>query len=190
MSPTTEIDAIASINSVFSKIPDPTTRDRVLKWAWDKFATKAPSSSGLNIQDVRGGRSRAKAKVKVGRKVKLSSKVASRPSIVKELNLCPKGKKTFKDFVKEKQPTTNQEKCTVAVYYLRQELDFTAVSISHVFTCYKDAGWRIPDLCNVMKITASRKGWVDTSNTESITITPGGENLVEYDLPKQNKGKA
>jgi hypothetical protein len=185
----TEIKAITTLDNVFSQLQDSVARDRVLKWAWDKFATKSLPSLELSISDKKNVKQRTKEMVKITRRAKSPSKARLRPSIVKDLNLSPKEKKTFKAFVQEKQPKTNQEKCTVAVYYLRQELGLDSVSINHIFTCYKDAKWRVADLYNVLALTASRKGWVDTSNMESIAITTHGENLVEQDLPLKEKSK-
>ena len=181
-----EIDAITTLDNILSELQDSSTRDRVLKWAWDKFATKPLPSLEPPTTASGSGRSPAKKKIKTA---KSPSKSRPKLSIVKDLNLSPKGKKAFKDFVLEKQPKDNQEKCVVAVCYFRQELGFDAVSINHIFTCYKDCSWRVPDLYNVLAITASKKGWLDTSNMESITITTRGENLVEHDLPRQGKGK-
>jgi hypothetical protein len=46
---------------------------------------------------------------------------ASQPKIVKELDLRPKGKTSFADFVKAKNPTSNHDKHAVAIYYLSHE---------------------------------------------------------------------
>ena len=32
-----------------------------------------------------------------------------------------------------------------------------------------------------------QKGWLDTSDRDSITVTTNGDNVVEYDLPKEKK---
>jgi hypothetical protein len=108
--------------------------------------------------------------------------------MVRDLNLKPKDKKSFADFVAEKQPSSNFEKCAVAVYYLKNELSIDAVTPSHVFTCFKDAHWRVPpNLPNALAVTAHRKGWVDTRDTTSLAITTHGENLIEHDLPRKKK---
>lgn len=188
MSSISEIDAITTLDNVLSQLQDPSARDRVLKWAWDKFSTKPIPSPEILAADGRG--SQAKRTARTAKQAKAPAKPKPSISIVKDLNLSSKEKKAFKEFVKEKQPATNQEKCTVAVYYLSHELSLSAVSIDHIFTCYKEANWRVPDLYNVLVLTAHKKGWVDTSNMRAIVITTHGENLVEYDLPRQPKAKA
>lgn len=189
MSPVSEIEAITAIDNALSQLDDSAARDRVLKWAWDKFSSKpAPSAeplfeTGKPIRAKTAKAKKAKAKTKGTSKSKLSL------SIVKDLKLNPDGKKSFREFVNEKQPSTNQEKCTVALYYLQHELGMEDITVNHIYTCYKEVNWRITDLYNILVLTASRKGWVDTSNTENIKITPRGENLVEHDLPRKTKGK-
>ncbi len=189
MSPVSEIEAIAAFDSALSQLDDSAARDRVLKWAWDKFSSKpAPSAEPPHEAGKPIRVKSAKAK-KVKAKTKSVSKSKSSLSIVKDLKLNPDGKKSFKDFVSEKQPSTNQQKCTVAVYYLQYEIGIEGITFNHIYTCYKDVNWRITDLYNILLLTASRKGWVDTSHTENIKITPHGENLVEHDLPHKTKGK-
>lgn len=185
MSPVSEIDAIVALDNALSQLDDPSVRDRVLKWAWDKYSSKPlfsmepPPAISKPVRTKNTNKKNAKG----------SAKTKSSPSIVKDLNLNPEGKKSFKDFIQDKQPTTNQQKCTVSLYYLRFELGIDSITINHVFTCYKTANWRVADLYNVLVLTASRKGWVDTSNMENIGITTHGENLVEHDLPHKAKGK-
>jgi hypothetical protein len=129
-----------------------------------------------------------KKKVKSkGEKRKLKAK--SGATIIKNLNLRPKGKISFKDFVAEKRPPANLQKCTVAVYHLQHKLGLKGIGVNHVFTCYKEVGWRVPpNLSNTLSVIASIRGWLDTSNKEDIKTTTHGENLVEHDLPLKLKG--
>ncbi len=44
--------------------------------------------------------------------------------------------------------------------------------------------WRLPsNLRNNLQKTAFTKGWLDTTDTDKITITPQGLNFVERELP-------
>jgi hypothetical protein len=71
---------------------------------------------------------------------------------------------------------------------LKTELGVSNVTLSHVFTCFKDAHWRVPpDLANALALTAHRKGWVDTRDTDDLSVTTHGENLIEHDLPRKAK---
>jgi len=181
----TEIDALTKIDKLLETVTDSAARDRILNWIWDKHAS-SPSPQ----QKV--GESGGKRKKKQGKKKQRKKKGTQRRStlsIVKGLDLKPKGKTSFADFVKEKNPSSNQDKCVVSVYYLRHELGNKAINANDVFTCFKAANWRVPaDLENTLAVSATRKGWFDTSDRQNIKITIHGENFVEHDLPSKPKG--
>lgn len=114
---------------------------------------------------------------------------ASQPKIVKELDLRPKGKTSFADFVKAKNPTNNHDKHAVAIYYLSSEAGLSTVSSDDVFTAWRDAGWKLPpDFLASLRLTASKKRFLDTSNSEALRLLNTGVNRVEHDLPVQKKG--
>lgn len=105
-------------------------------------------------------------------------------TIVKDLNLRPEGKTSWRDFHSQKKPSNQGEIITAAVYYLRLILEMDKVTANHVFTCFKDIQERSPkDLPSSIRDVARRKGWVDTSERSNIRITNHGENFVEHDLP-------
>ena len=109
-------------------------------------------------------------------------------SILKDLNLKPKSKKSFDAFVTEKKPVSNFDKVTVAIYYLEHTLGISKVSVNHVYTFFKQIKWRVPaDLANTIA-QAGTRGLLDNSDSENIKLGTHGENLVEQDLPKK-KGK-
>lgn len=119
-------------------------------------------------------------------------KSASKPpimSIVKDLELRPEGKTSWRDFYNQKKPDTQQQAITVAVYYLQQVLELDKITPEYVFTCFKDVSLKTPkNMPQSIRDTAKKKGWVDTSERGNIKITNHGENLVEHDLPTA-KGK-
>lgn len=146
----------------------------------DTPKTPAKKSTGTKAPRKTSGTKKADGK-KTARKRSGAEQV---PHIVKDLNLRPPGKKSFKDFADEKGPTNFNQKNTVAVYYLRELLGITDVTVDHVFSCYKEAGWRTPAMpLNNLRVTASQKGWLDTSDTTDIKISIPGRNFVEHDLP-------
>jgi hypothetical protein len=183
MAPDSEIDVMKKIETLLNGLSDSATQARVLHWTFSKFGVTIPSSS-------LGGRVPRK-RASGGAKRRQSSKKANqknRPSIIKVLNLKPKGKPSFRDFAASKAPAADQEKCAVSVHYLEHELGITDISINHIYTCYKDvSSWRVPDIYNVVSLASSRKGWLDTQDMNSIKLTPAGENLVEFDLPRSKK---
>jgi hypothetical protein len=100
------------------------------------------------------------------------------------LNLRPSGKTSFKDFADEKKPTTSNERNVVAVYYMKHLVAIEKVTTDHVFTAYRELRWKLPtDFRNSLQVTASAKGWIDTSDMNDITLTTRGTNAVEQDLP-------
>jgi hypothetical protein len=113
----------------------------------------------------------------------------SGPSQVRDLDLAPPGKKSFKDFVAEKQPKGQNDRNVVSVYFLIEELGMTTpVTMDHVYTCYRDRLWRAPsDMANSLAITASRRRFIDTADLDDIKLTPRGRNHVEHDLPKKKE---
>lgn len=113
-------------------------------------------------------------------------------SIVKDLNLREKGKKSLADFFKEAGPAMNMEYNAVFVYYLENILNIGKINVDHIYTCYKGMKLRIPLLRQSVIDTSHRKGWIDTEDMQGINLTTIGENFVEHDLPerrlKEKKG--
>lgn len=115
-------------------------------------------------------------------------------SISKDLDLSSKGgKQSLRDFYKGKFPTkakSAMENNAVFVYFLQKILMNTNITLSHIYSCYKDVGARVPTaLRQSLLDTSHRKGWVDTSSFENLLITTAGENYVEQDLPKPDEKK-
>jgi hypothetical protein len=163
------------------------------EWVEEKLAQFADVYSAP-VADVPNGtveprrqsssRKRRKQRSTDGDPHKASRRRASGPSRVKGLDLAPSGKESFEAFVGDKQPSNNHEKNVLSVYYLAEVAGISPVTIDHVFTCYRDVGWDIPaDLRNSLALTASRKGFLDTADTEDIKVEPRGMNHVERGLP-------
>ena len=69
-----------------------------------------------------------------------------------------------------------------------QEAEVSPITVDHVFTCYRIAGWKIPpDLANSLRLTASKKGYIDTANSQNILLANHGINRVEHELPVKPK---
>ncbi|NOX57590.1 MAG: hypothetical protein GXP29_01865 [Planctomycetes bacterium] len=110
-------------------------------------------------------------------------------AIVKSLNLHPKGKASLKDFFAKKKPKTQIEKIAVYMYYLKSVLEETNIGISHIFTCFKETGGRMPAaLSQTCRNAANSKGWIDTAESNDLKSTTVGDNFVEHTLPRDNNG--
>lgn len=147
--------------------------------AAQKSAAKRRSSSGSR-------RSGAAASTSATKRTRRSN---GGPSVVKDLSLRPKGKKSLADFVAEKQPSSHQQKQLVAVYWLAKEAGLASgISVDHVNTCYQGVGWKRPsNLGNALAVTSMRKGWLDTSDGSNIKLTVPGEDFVVHELPPKKK---
>lgn len=108
------------------------------------------------------------------------------PKILADIDLHPKGGKSFKDFVNDKAPESNFEKILVAVYYLQNEGGVTGITVDHVWTCFKNAGWRTPAMPrDYIRQTANKKGWLDlTGGPDDIKVSIAGDNYILHELPK------
>jgi len=105
--------------------------------------------------------------------------------VIRDLSL--KGEKdrvSLRDFYSQKKPGSFVEHNTLFTFYLNRLCDIDAVTPSHIYTCYADVGARKPGAFYQSLLDTSRKGWIDTSDTERIRVTVVGENFVEQDLPK------
>lgn len=113
-------------------------------------------------------------------------------SFVKDLNLRGNGQdvESLKDFYAKKLPSSAMERTTVFVYYLCRFLKINNVGVGHIYTCYKEVGEKVPAaLRQNLLDTAHRKGTIDTSSLDNVTLTTRGENMVELDLPPKEKKK-
>lgn len=121
---------------------------------------------------------------------KAASKVSNNLTLLKDLDLRAKGKKSFKDFYDEKKPGPASEFNTVAVYYLSDTLNITAITPSHIYTCYKEVTKRPPEaFVQSLRDTASKNGYIDTADINNIKLPLRGRNFVDHDLPKQKAKK-
>lgn len=185
-----EIEAIKAIKEALTGLPDDETRVRVLQWAAGKFGKGQVQIAGGGRQPGegadKGGKGGAKGKGGRGRAKPGKRPAKANAKLLGDLDLRPDGSKSFAEFVNEKKPASNAEKCLAAVYYVARVLKVTPIRVDHVYTCFKDASWRTPaDLANTLSLVANRKGWLVTADRSNITLTARGENHIELDLPKK-----
>lgn len=120
-------------------------------------------------------------KSKKGGSKKTSS---SNTKIIKSLNFKPSGKTEFLDFIEQKKPKSQNEKCTLAAYYLLNQMNIEKVGVAHIRTAFKFASWPLPsDLRNRLS-QAGTEGLLEIVSEEEIHVTSIGENLIEHKLPR------
>lgn len=109
----------------------------------------------------------------------------------KDMNFRPEGKVSLRDFWAQKEPGNNHERNLVVVHYLEEVLEVGAIEVGHVLAGYDEVGVKspaIPD--NSLMVTASQKGWLDTSDMKAIRTTHGGRNAIQYDMPVKKAKKS
>jgi len=105
----------------------------------------------------------------------------------KTLDIAPKGKTTWAEFVAAKKPTTNDEKNTAAVYWLLEEAARPTAGISQIVTLFIAAKWDLPKNPKNSAQIAGTHGLLDTSNSDDIKLTSQGTALVVNTMPKPTK---
>ena len=127
---------------------------------------------------------------KDGKKKRNSSGKKRKPpkmSLVKDLDFRPEGKESFAEFVQKKKPSTQNDKVVVSVYWMKTVLERGNLTFNHIYTCFDDAKFRIPNnLPQAVRNCAARKGWVEIIDND-IVVSTRGKNHVEHDLPKVSK---
>lgn len=190
MTDLTEGEAIKLIDDALSGL-DQGARSRILQWANGKYLSDDSDTTAKIIRPTTVKPSRSSALPKrATEKKSVSKKQKGSFKVDKNLNLNPNGKLSAKVFATQKAASNQKQKCTVAVYYLQNELGLTEVSTSHVYTFFKELAWPVPaDLPNTLA-QAGSEGWLDTSSNDAILLTVRGENLVEHTLPLAKEGES
>jgi len=114
---------------------------------------------------------------------------SKQPQLVKNLDLKnKKNEKSLIEFMNEKKPKDNIGRTTVFIYYLQNILQISDITIDHVFTCYREAGVKIPNNLqqNLFDIASKRYGYIETKDSK-FTLSTIGINYVEHELPKKVK---
>lgn len=186
-----EGDALKAIDDAISAIDDD-AKIRVLQWANLKFMRtpilgQATESNNKISADKPASQNEGKQKNK---SEKTKSKATKKTKLVikqiKDLNLRPNGKASAHDFVTEKNPTTQKQKCVVALYWLLEILELEQAGLDHIYTFFKGVNWPSPTNFPNTLHQAGSSGWLDTADAMDYKITPMGENVVKHDLPKKD----
>jgi len=180
-----EVKAIEAIDNALSSL-EKGEQTRVLAWAHMKYGTPAPLASAPAASSGVAPAA-ASASAPATTKAKSSKKSKTIISMDKTLNLSPSGKPSAVEFASIKSPKNVMQKCVVATYYIRENIEIPFVTAQAVFTFFKTLSWPVPaDLKNTLQ-QAGTMGWLDTADSENIKVTSLGENLVEHELPAKAK---
>jgi hypothetical protein len=107
--------------------------------------------------------------------------------LVPNLNFMPGGKKSFKDFVRDKNPRDDLETALATVYYMQNDMAVTKIGPAHVMTAFKEAGKAIPaDVRQTLRNVKKSKIWLNFTDLDDVRTTTQGDNFVEHDMGKGN----
>jgi hypothetical protein len=187
-----ELAAMTTSAGAIEHLPE-ATQHRVVRWLAGTFGVElsapvASAAAAAPAAKSAHGRKETRKQPNVGTDAAApKTKPKSAPGFDRTINLHPTDQTSFKDFVAVKQPRDNgYEHNVLAVYWLTQIGGLVSATADQVFTCYRDVSWRLPsNLRNNLQKTAFARGWLDTTNTDQITITPQGLNFVERELPPE-----
>lgn len=109
--------------------------------------------------------------------------------LLKDLDLSERNGtgKSLKDFIAERNASSNVQKTAAFVYYLQNILNIEEITIDHIFTCYKSMGFRMPNNLqqNLTDTSSSRYGYISRKDGK-YTMTVVGANYVEFDMNKED----
>jgi hypothetical protein len=97
---------------------------------------------------------------------------------------------SFKDFYEKKKPESKAEFNALSIYYLKVLLKLEAVSLSQVYTCYKEVSYKPAEhFKQSFRDTKSQHGYIEFDDNWNLLIPHRGITFIEHDLPKQKKSK-
>lgn len=83
----------------------------------------------------------------------------------------------FKDFVRAKQPKSNEQKNLVIAYWLKENLKIPSINKDHIYTAYRHMEWRVEADVEQSLRKLKKKNWVGQDDT-GFKITHIGEDKV------------
>lgn len=106
-------------------------------------------------------------------------------SLLTSLNLLPKGKVSLKDYFLKYEAKNNFDYNIIILTYLEKELKEENIGINHFYTCYKHLNLKIPNIVQSLRDTKNRKGWIETANSDNMTVTVAGENYIDHEIKRK-----
>ncbi|MFL6513943.1 MAG: hypothetical protein ACJ8M1_02860 [Chthoniobacterales bacterium] len=148
-----------------------------------ELVSKASSPASPSHQQVppgriiSGGTNKSPKAAKAGKSSKGFSRI--------DIDLRPSGKTSLKDYVSQFETPSKDELYLLSVGYLTDQIGVKNVTASHIYTCLDELNERIPThLKQVLRNIKNKKGWIDTSDSDDLTITIKGKNHLKHDMPK------
>lgn len=102
-----------------------------------------------------------------------------------EYDFRPPGGESLKDFHSQYKSTSNMENNLIFIYYLQEIRNQKEITMSHVFSCYRHLGIKLPSFPSTLNDTKRLKGWID-NNPHDLKSTREGINYMEHEITKAN----
>jgi len=125
-----------------------------------------------------------KEKATSNKKGKSSS--AKSPQYLSDFDFRPSGKDSLKDFFNRYDSKSNLEHNLLFTYYLQEIIKVDGITMSHIFSCYRHLGLKIPSFPQTLVDTKSRKGWIETADSDNLKVTREGINHFEHEFKRKD----
>ncbi len=95
---------------------------------------------------------------------------------------------SLRSFYESKNPQSGFERNAVFVFFMQKKKNMTGITPGHIYGCYNVIGVRFPAaLKQSILDTSNKKKWLDSSDTNNITLTLAGEAFVSHNLPSNKE---
>jgi len=122
------------------------------------------------------------AKKSISKTKKGGSNSSSEPIFLSDFDFMPKDNISLREFLNKYKASSNLERNLVFLYYFQEKLKMTGITTSHVYSCYRSLGLKIPKFPSTLNDTKALKGWIETSNYNDLKVTRTGINHLEHEL--------
>lgn len=142
------------------------------------------SSKSSQEEIVKESPKNQKEKVPSSKKGKSNS--AKTPQYLSDFDFRPSGKESLKDFFNRYDSKSNLEHNLLFTYYLQEIVKVESITTNHIFSCYRHLGLKIPSFPQTLIDTKSRKGWIETANSDNLKVTREGINHFEHEFTRKD----
>jgi hypothetical protein len=142
-----------------------------------RTSSSAPRNSKVKIKSQKTDDEQSSENIdRKGKKLSLSKPLKR----LSNINFFPDGKTSLGDFFNKYTPSSDNERNLIFVYYLQEIIGISGITLDHIYTCYDALDLRISEnLPQTIRNTKSKKGWIETEDTNNIRITVKGTNQIK-----------
>lgn len=96
-----------------------------------------------------------------------------------DLDFYPAGQKSLTDFIKGFKIKNDSERNLLFTHYLSNVLKISKITLDHLYTCYDEVDYKIPENMAKSLSNTTVRGWLK-SDKSNITITTKGVNKIKF----------